>query len=369
MRRMIGRRTALIGFAGLGGLAAWLPGSSLAGPADLSGLAREAAEESGAPGATVGRWGPGGPEIGIHGAATAGGRPVRADDLWHVGSLTKSMTATLVARLAEAGRIRWEDTAGEVLGPAIGGIRPEFAQASYADLLRHRSGLSSDLSLLSSIRLGGRAEDRDLRADRLRYASIMLAEEPAGPRGQFHYANAGYVVAGAMLEQSLGRTWEDLIGEGLFAPLGLLTPGFGPPSGDDPVTGHRRRLLGGLRPVRPSPFADNVPALGPAGTVHIAMGDMLTYLACHATEDPGFLGTASWALLHEPPPEGEPYAMGWTRNPDGTLRHDGSNTLWYASMLIDRERRRAAAVFMNAFAGREVQRPLAARILARAIAD
>ncbi|MCX7644347.1 MAG: beta-lactamase family protein [Rhodobacteraceae bacterium] len=357
---MIGRRTAGVGITGRVGAAA--------GPPALSGLARQAVEESGAPGAVVGRRGPAGPEIGTCGLASVGGRPVRPEDRWHIGSLAKSMTATVVARLAEAGRIRWEDTVGEVLGPVIGAIRPWFAEASYADLLRHRAGLGCNLPLLEWVRLGW-SEDRDLRADRLHCAAVMLARRPAGPRGQFRYSNAGYVVAGAMLEQALGQTWEALIGETLFAPLGLASAGFGPPSGDDPVTGHRRRLLGGLRAVPPSPGADNVPALGPAGTVHIAMGDMLTYLACHATEDPGFLGTASWALLHEPPPAGEPCAMGWARNPDGTLRHDGSNTLWYASMLIDRKRRRAAAVFMNACTGRQAQCALAARILARAIAD
>ena len=55
-------------------------------------------------------------KIWIAGERLAGsGIPVSAQDIWHLGSITKSMTATLVARLVELDAVRWDDTVGEVL--------------------------------------------------------------------------------------------------------------------------------------------------------------------------------------------------------------------------------------------------------------
>src|SRR5689334_17181397 len=39
---------------------------------------------------------------------------VTKDDLWHIGSCTKSMTATLAATLVDQGTIRWDSTVGEI---------------------------------------------------------------------------------------------------------------------------------------------------------------------------------------------------------------------------------------------------------------
>src|SRR5687768_14999568 len=39
--------------------------------------------------------------------------PVAADDLWHIGSITKSFTSLLVARHVERGELAWTTTLGE----------------------------------------------------------------------------------------------------------------------------------------------------------------------------------------------------------------------------------------------------------------
>jgi D-alanyl-D-alanine carboxypeptidase len=265
--------------------------------------------------------------------SAVGDDPVQRDDLWHVGSITKSMTATLVARLAESGTIAWEDAVGEVLGDLPVAIDPAYAEATYADLLSHRSGLAANLGFLASIRLAGTDENREAPADRRTYAAMVLSRKPNVAPGSFLYSNAGYVVAGAMLEATTGESWETLIRREVFDPLGMDSAGFGPPGSPDVVDqprGHRRLLgIGPLRPAEPGPAADNIPALGPAGRVHANAADMLKYLAAHATKDPGFLHRESWVRLHSKLPGGD-YALGWRREPDGRLTHDGSNTMWYA---------------------------------------
>lgn len=255
--------------------------------------------------------------------------PVADDDLWHIGSITKSMTATLVARLVEDGQVQWTDTVGTVLGEVIA-VDPALADVTYAELLTHRSGLQANLGLAQSQSLSGMLDDRDMIADRLTYASAVLTEPPKQERGTFLYSNAGYVVVGAMLQQTTGTDWETLMRRHVFEPLGMASAGFGPPGSAvaiDQPRGHRGWLL---RAMAPGPRADNIPALGPAGTVHVAVSDMLVYLQTHARQDRAFLSTESWTRLHTPP-AGADYAMGWGVTPQGWRVHDGSNTLWYAS--------------------------------------
>jgi len=81
-------------------------------------------------------------------------------------------------------------------------------------------------------------------------------------------------------------------------------------------------------------FTDNPVALGPAGRVHMSLGDLITWLEVHRDQPADFLTPENWQILHTPPFGGN-YALGWVVMPDGSLWHNGSNTLWYADVLID----------------------------------
>lgn len=289
------------------------------------GLAAEAlAADPAIPGAFVGWVTPEAEAAAVAGMRRAGATDdVAEDDPWHIGSLTKSFTATLAARLVEAGAIGWDSTAGAVLGAAYPEMHAAWRDMPLEAFLRHGSGMSANLGRLATIRLG--------QGPRTQYVASVLGDAPEGARGGFLYSNAGYVVAGAMLEQAGGAPWEALVAREVFEPLGLTSAGFGPPEGAAPQ-GHRTALIGGLRAVPPGPRADNIPALGPAGRVHLSGGDMLRYLRAHLVADPDFLAPESWARLHAAEGPGD-YAMGWV-DVDGTLRHSGSNTMWYAQMRL-----------------------------------
>lgn len=269
---------------------------------------------------------------------------VTTDDVWHLGSISKSMTATLVARAVEAGVVRWDDTAGGVLGGAA--AQSACANATFLHLLSHRAGLQGNLP---GVRLlAYRRENPAPMEERRRFAMEALAMNPAGPAEEtFVYANNGYVIAAAMLEARLEAPWEDLIRTRLFEPLGMASAGFGAPGHpgalDQPV-GHAAGA-GGLVPFPPgSPVTDNVAALGPAGRVHASLGDLLKFAAAHRDET-ALLSRASWEALRTPPFGGE-YALGLLRRGE-SLWHNGHNSLWYAEMIVDRGRGIAAAAATN----------------------
>jgi CubicO group peptidase (beta-lactamase class C family) len=275
---------------------------------------------------------------------------VTVQDRWHVGSLTKSMTATLIATAVEAGELAWSDTVEQRLPALTGSLDAPTRAITLLELLSHRSGLPANLPD-TELESFARASTSMLD-ERRRFAALALALPKVGPpRATFEYSNTGYVVAAAMLEARTGRPWEVLLAERVFAPLGISSAGYGPPAerSGNPV-GHREsRLPRWLRstriPVRPAgnEIADNVAAMGPAGRVHLAPDDMLRYLAAHRDQRV-LLRPETWQNLHTPPFGGD-YALGWVRRGDGSLWHNGSNTLWYAEALVTSDA--VAAAFCN----------------------
>ena len=255
-------------------------------------------------------------------------------DQWHIGSCTKSMTATLAARLVEAGHIKWEATVGQILGPHLPPFNAVYKDATLVQLLAHYSGLPHDVTGSDKY---GRGPRPDIRAERLQYVAAALNEAPVVPPGkQDSYSNAGYVVAGAMLECMVDKPWEELMRAHVFVPLGMQSAGFGPPGhpgkGDQPV-GHAPGAGGKLRPVTKPEEADSPPVNGPCGSVHLNLRDLLAYLKTHRDRPASFLSEASWRTLHTVPFGGN-FALGWLVKPDGTLNHTGSNGLWWANVVI-----------------------------------
>lgn len=317
---------------------------------DVDETARELLDASGAPGAAVAVMNDQTIRIGVAGSRINGRDiPVEPDDLWHMGSNTKAMTATLVARLVEQGAARWEMTVGEVLEGRGLDIHADLAAADFVALLSHRSGMSANAGPLTAIRLAGTDAGRDAGADRLVYARAVLGS-PGGEVGAFLYSNAGYVIAALMVEYLTGESYEALMAREVFEPLGMESAGWGPPGVQgraDQPRGHRPGFLG-LSAVEPGAMADNPPAMNPAGRAHMTMTDLLRFLEIHrmgaAGEETGYLSAASFERLHTP---NGTYALGWGVRADGSLVHSGSNTMWLVSMRVDPATGHVAAAGVN----------------------
>lgn len=303
------------------------------------------------------------------------GIAVTVDDLWHMGSCTKSMTAVLMARLVEQGLLEWDAPLAPLLAAAGTDVHPDFAGLTLRHLLSHRSGMPTDPSaeeVDASFHSG--VPLHELRAG---LAAQAVAERPASKPGEaFHYSNLGYVVAGALAEQVTGMAWEDLMRSEVFAPLHLSSAGFGAPGreahpgvlgrllGREPIVqpwGHMADASGNALSALPpydDALADSAPVMGPAGTVHLSLPDFARYVAFHASRgatEPGYLRSETVDALHRPLP-GEEYALGWfalSAQDSGTgcsvIWHEGSNAAWYAAMMIVPELGRAWALVCNAY--------------------
>lgn len=263
----------------------------------------------------------------------------QTSDLFHIGSNTKSMTATLLGLLVEDGTLTWQTTIADVFPDLLGTILPDYHQVNLIALLSHRAGIE-DLAIFHA-----RAQQLQgpLPDQRQTMVKMVLAQSPADPpETTYRYSNWTYVVAGAIAERLTGRAWEDLMQDRVFDPLALQTAGFGAPRSSETVDqpwGHR-----GLRadPVPPGPLADNPPVYGPAGTVHCSLADTITYGNQHARGENGESGLLltpdTFHALHRDW-YGQEYALGWGlehRDWAGgnALTHTGSNTYWFHDLWI-----------------------------------
>ena len=275
--------------------------------------------------------------LGAVGVRAAGEQAaVTVNDRFHIGSCTKAMTATLAGVMVEAGELSWEQTLAETFPELAEELDEDWRGVTLVELTTHRSGARRDPSDLR--KLEGTVSEQRLLVLR------ELASEPAqhAPGPEHRYSNAGYIMAGAMLERAGGAAWEELMRTRLFEPLGMTSAGFGAPDvlADQPC-GH---YLNG----EPIPGWDNPPVYGPAGTVHCSLADWGRFVAAHldAGRSAGaLLRPETFERLHTAPAGS--YAYGWgvgTRGWAGlegegpVLSHAGSNTRWYAVVWMAPER-------------------------------
>ena len=287
----------------------------------------------------------------LAGAAVSGDRrrdsgiSVTVDDRWHMGSITKSMTATLLAVLEDDGLL-FPDDALTALLPDVE-MADGWSACTLDHLLTHTAGVAANFP--DEFQEVWPETPEELVAERRRFIADVLADEPEAPCGErFLYSNVGYTIAGHIAETVAGEPYEALIQNRVFLPLELISAGFGAPRGEhadrEPV-GHAVLLLGSVRVRVPiDPFetrADNSPLIAPAGTVHMTIGDLARYGATHLEgeygTDPVLLPQPSWQRLHAP--FLDDYARGWVRQePEwaggSLIWHNGSNTYWYALLML-----------------------------------
>ena len=70
--------------------------------------------------------------------------PVTTNDLFHIGSCTKSMTATVAATLIEEGRLHWDTKIAEVFPELRDKMDSRYRAVTLEQLLTHRGGVPTE---------------------------------------------------------------------------------------------------------------------------------------------------------------------------------------------------------------------------------
>ena len=265
------------------------------------------------------------------------GVEVTGDTLFQIGSITKVFTATVVMRLAEQGLLD--------LDKPVVGYLPELrladgdltAQVTMRHLLTHTSGIDGDVFTDT-----GRGDDA------LERYVAGLADVPVNhPLGAtFSYCNAGYSLAGRVVEKVTGKVWDTALRELLTGPLGAEQTVTLP----DEAILHRTavgHVHEGDEPPRRTPVWGIARASGPAGTVNCAMADLLAFARMHlaggvAPDGSRLLSTDTATAMRTPQAQvpdrhaiADSWGLGWFRLGWGGTRvigHDG-NTVGQSAFL------------------------------------
>jgi CubicO group peptidase (beta-lactamase class C family) len=157
---------------------------------------------------------------------TGGGHPrIATDAVCLLASITKPIVATAVVQQVESGRI---DLATPIGSWAPHLVNERWTPVTAWHVLTHTSGID-DIDLEALLRHGAG------RADMLRHIAKVGQLTPPG--STFHYASFPFDVLAEALAHELGRPFEDVISDGLLAPLGMVDTTFDP--GLDPRLAER----------------------------------------------------------------------------------------------------------------------------------
>ena len=203
---------------------------------------------------------------------------ITLDNRFRLASCTKAMTAALIGRVIDAGKLSFASTLAATL-PGLA-MRDDYQPVTLAQLLTFTGGIQPYTRIgprltpfLFELK-GSAAEQRE------KFVQHVLQEVPVvKPGTEARYSNASYVVAAFLAERRTGRSWEALTQEEVFEPLGMKSAGFGRPWSKERPHEPRSHVKGkdGYelepegRPGGPSL------ALAAAGAVHCSIRDFAKF--------------------------------------------------------------------------------------------
>ncbi|MHA1543692.1 MAG: serine hydrolase domain-containing protein [Alphaproteobacteria bacterium] len=285
---------------------------------------------------------------------------VELDDKFHWGSITKSVTGTMIGKLIEDGVLDWDTTVGEVLGDLE--MRDEYKNAELWQVMGHQAGFPAYGNIDEDMAGRFQAYTGTETERRAQFIADLMLEEPVRVGV---YSNAGLTVAGYMAEVATGRTWQDLVQEHVFDAIGMDTAGFGwPVTKDDPnqPQGHFGSP-GNYQPQPDGAMETLIKIMSPAGDVHSSIGDLLKYGQFHLdgmNGKDGYLKAVTVQGLHTPQPGQEPvfgeqYTFGWghfcmgLEDAGACQGHNGSGGTYFAELQIYSEHNMVSAYLSNVF--------------------
>lgn len=199
-----------------------------------------------APGVQAGVWTGDGEWIGSSGVAEVDTtQPVTPADHSRIGSITKTMTATVILQLIDEGKIAFDD----VIDTYVPGM-PNGSTATIKNLLEMQTGIPTYTD-------GTPVVDQYAADPTTAFTPQQLVDsvkdKPAmfAPGTQFFYSNTNYVLLGMVIEKVTGKTIADNFGERLLTPLGMT-----------------QTSVPGTSTVLPEPFLSGVSTqTNPEGTI------------------------------------------------------------------------------------------------------
>lgn len=241
--------------------------------------------------------------------------PATPETIYSTGSTFKSVTATALMQLVEAGKLDLDQPVNRYLGDVQVKDRLQSEKAvTSRHMLSHQSGLVAGAVTKP---LWGRQLPKTLEAMVSGLYSIRA------PETKYEYNNFAYGMAGLMIEKISGTDYQSYMLEHILKPLGITTAHPVVPSPEMVELMALPYMPGGAE-GKPTPVAQVHFDVYPAGDIYLTAADMARFLAMQLN-DGMFRGTriisvASAKAMREPPYGGN-YGFGLGVRKDPATGH------------------------------------------------
>jgi CubicO group peptidase (beta-lactamase class C family) len=262
------------------------------------------------------------------------------DVQYRLGSISKTVTAVVVMRLRDEGRLRLDDPLEQHLpGTPLG-------DRTIGQLLAHLAGASAESPGDWWERTpGGTLADLQLEED-----DVVL-----GAARRFHYSNLGFGLLGELVARARGASWDDVVDREVLAPLGMArtTPRPVPPAASGTAVHPWADV------VLPEP-EHHAGVMAAAGQLWAPLTDLARFAVFLLGDTGDVLSAATLAEMAEPAgvdssaPGWAAYGLGLQvlRVEDRTLiGHGGSMPGFLAGVFVDRDEQTGGVSLANTTAG------------------
>lgn len=272
------------------------------------------------------------------------------NDRFHIGSNTKAMTAFIIAKYVEKGKLKWTTKFFDLFPAWKERSKSEYANITLQDLLSHKAGIQpfqgeGDPQIPNFT--GSNPEKRK------QFGQFVLTLEPILPDNQhpFIYSNAGYTLATLMLEKVTKKSWEQLVEKVFNNDLKLDVKLSWPENQQQKDTWGHVFENDTLKPV-PSTVDYHLDYTEPAGDINIKIKDYVKFIQINLKGLKGennYLKATTYNFIHKGVKN---YSMGWYNiyeNNKELSTHSGTAGTYYSLVHIDRIKNRAYIIFTNSF--------------------
>ncbi len=263
--------------------------------------------------------------------------PLLPDDRVLIGSVSKSLTAGLIAIYVDKKSIRWNTTIGSAFPELTAEVAGGNSTATVEQILCHYSGLK--LPFAPSV--AGKSKN----GPDFRYAILKAAfQEPAIARPGEKYAyNSSGSFSVAMLEKLTGGTYEKMMSDNFFVPLGLRTFSMGRPWKKSTDALVSEVQIDGKIQEAPANWQPQL-NFDPSGAWSCSLPELLVLAKAQCYGGTFITGNSLDKLFTAP--YGDNYCLGWSGSARSEWRgHSGSSGLGDSTVLRLAPRKQVAFAF------------------------
>jgi CubicO group peptidase (beta-lactamase class C family) len=273
------------------------------------------------------------------------------DDRFHIGSNTKAMTAFIIAKYVEKGKLKWTTKFFDLFPEWKEKSKSEYADITLKDLLSHKAGVQP-------FRGENDPQIPDFKGTnpekRKHFGQFVLTLEPVklDNENPFVYSNAGYTLATLMVEKVTRNSWEELVEKVFNKDLNLNVKLSWPENQKLKDTWGHLTESDSLKPVS-SDWNYHLDYTEPAGDLNIALVDYVKFIQLNLQGLEGqnnYLKSETYKFIHNGIKN---YSLGWFNiyeNGKELSVHSGTGAFTYFTIVhIDRIKNIAYIIFTNSF--------------------